>query len=108
MIVTVLITLIVEGFIAVGDSIRREKPVQPILFTSICGNLITQSILWIVLNLFFLHYLIVLFAVEILLWMLEALLLYALPANRLQFREAVLLSLNMNLVSFMLGWLLPV
>ncbi|MBN2115295.1 MAG: hypothetical protein JW730_01905 [Anaerolineales bacterium] len=108
MIAALLITILVEGLIAAAYSIRREKPVQPILLTSICVNLITQSLLWIVLDLFFRHYLIVLLAAEIPIWMLESLLLHSIPANRLRFSDALLLSLGMNLGSFTLGWFLPI
>ncbi len=108
MIVTFLFTAIVEGIVAFGYSVWRAKPVQPILFTSLCGNLITQSFLWVVLNFFFPHYLITLLVVEILIWMMEAVLLYSIPANRLRFSDAVLLSLGMNLASLALGWFLPI
>ena len=40
--------------------------------------------------------------------MIESALLYVIPANRLRFSDALLLSLGMNLVSFALGWFLPV
>ena len=108
MIVTLFLTIIVEGFIAIGYSLWRKKPVHPILLTSILANVITQSFLWIVLNLFFLHYLPVLVVVEILIWLVESILLYSVPANQLRLTEAILLSLSMNLISFALGWFLPV
>jgi hypothetical protein len=108
LIATLLITLIVEETIALGYSIWQKKPVRPILFTSICGNLITQSFLWIVLDLFFQHYLIALLVSEILIWIIEGLLLYNVSVNRLRFSEAILLSLGMNLTSFALGWFLPI
>lgn len=86
----------------------RGKPLAPILLTSITGNLITQSLLWIALNLFFRHYLLTLLIAEVLIWILESLLLYSVPANRLYFTDAFFLSLGMNLVSFAVGWFLPV
>ena len=108
MIATLLVTIIVEGVVVVGYSIWRRKPVCPILFTSVWVNLLTQSLLWLVLNLFFQHYLIALFVAEILIWMIESVLLYSLPANQLRFADAALLSLSMNLVSFAFGWFLPI
>lgn len=108
MIVTLVITLIIESVVIVGFSYWVKKPVKPILFTSICGNLITQSMLWIALNLFFQNYLVTLFLSEILIWTAESLLLYSIPANQLNITEAILLSLGMNLTSFTLGWFLPV
>ena len=72
------------------------------------ANLITQSLLWFALNLFFRDYLITLLVAEILIWMIESVLLSYFPANRLRFGEAVLLSLGMNLASLMSGWFLPI
>ncbi|HSB01807.1 MAG TPA: hypothetical protein VLE49_14245, partial [Anaerolineales bacterium] len=66
------------------------------------------ALLWVVLNLFFRNYLVTLLIAETLIWMAEGVLLYSIPANRLRFSEAILLSLGMNLVSFALGWFLPV
>ena len=108
MIPTLLITIIVEGTVVLGYSIWRKKPVRPILFTSICANLITQSFLWMVLNLLFRHYLTALVVAEILIWMIESVLLYYFPANQLSFVEAAILGLSMNLASFALGWVLPI
>lgn len=107
LIATLLITIIVEGAIAVGYSIWRQKPIPSILLTSICMNLITQSFLWIGLNLFFQYYLLTLFVVEFLIWMVESVFLHLVPANRLRLTEAFLLSLSMNLTSLVLGWFLP-
>lgn len=68
----------------------------------------TQSILWVVLHLFFQSYLVTLLISEIMIWLMESLLLHLIPANHLGFKEALLLSLGMNLSSFTLGWFLPV
>ena len=108
MIVTLFITLLLESAIVLAYSFWRKKPVHPILATSICGNLITQSLLWVALNLFFQNYLATLFISEILIWIAESFLLYSVPANHLSFKAASLLSLAMNLSSFVLGWFLPV
>ncbi len=78
---TLALTIAVEGAIGCGYSLWRKKPVVPILITSIVANLITQSLLWVLLNLFFDYYLITLFTAEILIWMIESILLYAIPAN---------------------------
>jgi hypothetical protein len=108
LIVTLLITLSIECAIVLGYVIWCKKPILPILLTSICGNLITQSLLWISLNLFFQQYLLTLLVAEILIWLLESLLLYYIPWNHLSFKEAILLSLGMNASSVALGWFLPV
>jgi hypothetical protein len=108
LILTLSITILAEGVVILGYSLWRRKSFLPILFTSICGNLITQSLLWIALNIFYRHYLIALSAAELLIWMIESIVLYVVPANRLRFVDAILLSLSMNIISFGLGWFLPV
>jgi hypothetical protein len=100
-------TIGVESAIAGGFCLWRSKPLRPILFTSFCGNLITQSILWLVLSLFFQHYLAALLMTEILIWILEGLLLHGIALNRLDLTEALFLSLVMNAASFAAGWFLP-
>ena len=81
---------------------------MPILFTSICGNLVTQSLLWAALNLFYQNYLVTLLIAEILIWGTETVLLYLIPANQLSFKKAIFLSLGMNAMSFAAGWFLPI
>ncbi|HEX6036284.1 MAG TPA: hypothetical protein VFY83_17730, partial [Anaerolineales bacterium] len=76
MILTLFITILVEGLVVIGYSLWRKKPIKPILFTSIWGNLITQSLLWVVLNLFFQNYLVTLLTSEILIWVIESGFLY--------------------------------
>jgi hypothetical protein len=105
---TLLITIIVEGAVAIGYALWRKKPVPPILITSVCINLITQSFLWIGLYLFFRHYLLTLFIAEFLIWMFESVLLHSVPAGQLRLTDAMLLSLGMNLASLALGWFLPI
>lgn len=103
---TLLITIVSEGIVVIGYCIWRRKTIQPILFTSVFINLITQSLLWIVLNLFFQHYLSTLLVAELFIWFIESLALYYFPANQLKFIEAISLSLGMNLTSLTLGWFL--
>lgn len=108
MIVTLFITIVIEGIVVLVYSLWYGKPAGAILVTTICGNLVTQSLLWIALQVFFRAYLITLISAETLVWIAEGLLLYSIPANHLSFKEAALLSLGMNLLSFSLGWFLPV
>lgn len=107
LIVTLFITILVEGTVAGIYAIWRRKPLGPILFTSISANLITQSFLWVALDLFFQHYLAALLIAELFIWMIEAVLFYLIRANQLRFASAILLSLSMNFVSFAVGWWLP-
>jgi hypothetical protein len=108
LIFTLLVTIIVEGVLILGYSNWQKKPTRPILYTSLVANLITQFLLWVVLNLFFHHYLISLFPAEFLIWIIESAMLYYVPANQLRLQEAIFLSLLLNLASFAIGWFLPV
>ncbi len=108
MISTLSITLLSEGAVVLGYCIWRKKPIRPILITSICANLITQFFLWGVLILFFQHYLAALLIAEVSIWIAESFALYYVPANKLRLSEAFSLGMSMNLVSFVLGWILPV
>jgi len=108
LIITVVITIFVEGVIVSGYAIWWKKPLGPILLTSVVANLITQPLLWAGLNIFFQNYLIALFVAEILIWLMESFLLGYVPANKLRFKDAILLAFSMNLASFVLGWFLPV
>lgn len=108
MIQTLAITILVEGVVCLVYSIWRKKPVLPILITSLLANLITQSLLWAVLSLFYQHYLVALLIAEIAIWLIEGRLFYSLRANRLGGGESLLLSMMMNLSSFGFGWLWPI
>lgn len=108
MIQTLAITIILEGVICLVCAIWWKKPVRPILITSVFANLITQSLLWIALNLFFQHYLATLLTTEILIVLIESILFYGLRLNHLSLGESLILSLMMNLSSFGLGLLLPI
>lgn len=108
MILTLFITILVEGLVVIGYSLWGKKPIKPILFTSIGGNLATQSLLWVVLNLFFQNYLITLLTSEILIWVIESGFLCFIPANHLNLKDAIVLSLEMNAMSFAIGWFLPI
>jgi len=105
---TLSITILVEGVVCLGYSFWKRKPVGSIFITSVCENLITQSLLWVALSLFYQQYLVVLLSAEILIWAMEGYLLYGLRFNQLKIREAFFLSLMMNLSSFGIGWFLPV
>ena len=107
MIQTLAITILVEGLVCLVYCVWRKKPVRSILLTSVFANLITQSLLWIVLSHFFQHYLATLLIAEILIWLIESLFLYGFRLNHLSISESVFLSFVMNLSSFGFGWLLP-
>lgn len=108
MIRTLAITIVIEGVVCLVYTLWQKKPVRPILITSVLANLITQSLLWIALNIFFQHYMVTLLIAEILIWLIEGLLFYVSGLNRLNAKESLLLSLAMNLSSFGVGLLLPI
>ena len=108
MIATLAITILVESAVIAAYAIWRRKPLKQLLLSSFCANLFTQSILWVVLNGNPSHYLVTLLIAEICIWGMEAFILYIYRYNQLRLREAMLLSLVMNLASFGIGWLLPV
>lgn len=106
--VSLPLTILIEGIIACGFALWQKKPIGLILAASILANLLTQSLLWGVLNLFPGHYLLTLFTAEFFIWLLEGVLLRYFPGTRLDGSEALSLSLGMNLASFGIGWFLPV
>lgn len=108
MIATLLITIVIEGLVCLGFAFRYKKPLRPLLLTCLMVNLFTQPLLWLVLETFFDHYLTALFAAELAIVEIEAMLLYMVPNNRLRWQDALILSLTMNLASFFAGWFLPV
>lgn len=107
MIFTLAITTLIEGIIALLYSHWRGKLLLPLLLTSLFANLITQSLLWVALLLFFRHYWLVLIVMEIFIWLLESLIFYRVRANQLTLKEAMSLSLAINLASFSVGLFLP-
>ncbi len=108
MISTLLPTLLMEGLVAAAYARWRRKPLVSILLTASLANLLTQPLLWLALTAFYRAYLPTLFLSEAIIWLMEAAILRLVPANRLAWGEAIFLGLGMNLVSFGIGWFLPV
>lgn len=108
MIDSLLITIVIEGVIVFVYALWKHKPVGRILFASILANILTQPMLWVVLDLFFVHYLTTLFISEIFIWLIESVILRFFPGTQLGWKESMLLSLAMNLSSFSVGWFFPV
>lgn len=108
MTLTLTATIFIEGIIVLVYSRWREKPLLPILLTSLFANLITQSLLWIALLLFFRHYWPVLIVMEIFIWLIESFIYYRVRADQLMLKEAMSLSFAINLASFSAGLFLPV
>jgi hypothetical protein len=102
------ITVLVEATVAWLWCRRNRKPVAGILLTGLAGNNLTQAALWTLLFFLSRPYWPVLLSAELVIWLVEAAILAAVPSNRLTPAEAAWLSLWMNLSSFGVGLLLPV
>jgi hypothetical protein len=107
-IASLTITILVESAVVTAFTIWCRKPLKQLLFSSFCANLFTQSVLWVVLNLYPGAYLATLFVSEICIWGIEAFILYLYRWNQLKLQEAIVLSVIMNLASLAIGWALPV
>jgi hypothetical protein len=104
---SLIFTILMEGMIVLIFGLLKKKPLRYLLFSGVLLNLITQPLLWAVLNIFFQHYLIALIITELFIWAFEGFLLFVLPCNQLSNKQAFSLSLVMNLASFGIGMLLP-
>lgn len=108
MIRTLLLTILVEGVVVLAYSSLRKRPAGDLLEVSFIVNIFTQSVLWLVLRLFFRYYLIALLSAEALIWLGEGVLIHRLARDRMNLSGALRLSLWMNAASFGMGWFLPV
>lgn len=102
------ITLGCESFVLSVFAHRQNKPLKSLLLSGLLVNALTQPLLWFWLALFYPAYWAALIFGELLIFLGEAVLLKLIPANRLSWREAILLSLLMNSLSFGAGIFLAV
>jgi len=105
---TLLITILIEGCVVFIFCALQKRPAGRLLLASLMVNVLTQSMLWVALKIFFQHYLIALTVAEVLIWLVEGVLLRWLSGNHLNLRQTLTLSLCMNAASFGIGWFLPV
>lgn len=108
MIKTLLITVAVEAVVDLLFCRIKRKPIISILTTGLWANLWTQTGLWLLLSFLPGSYLPILISAEVLIWFIEGLCFIAVSRNRLRIREAMLLSLLRNLISFGIGAILPI
>lgn len=108
MIRTLVVTILIEGIVCLLYALWRKNPVAPVLLTSVLANLVTQSLLWVTLRLFFRYYLMTLLTAEFFIWLIEGVIFFSWRWNRLDLKEALSLSLLMNVSSLGVGWFLPV
>jgi hypothetical protein len=105
---TLSLTIAIEGIIIAIYALLRRRSLVKLLVSVLLANLATQFLLWVVLSLLLGNYLPVLLITELLIWLLESIILRVFPGNGLSWKEALLLSLVMNLASFGIGWLIPI
>ncbi len=108
MIATISITVLLESCLLIGYAVWRKKPLIHLLSSEILGNLVTQPLLWIALASFPAYYLSTLLVMELFIIGIEGLIFYFLKYNKLILKEALFLSMTLNLSSFLIGWFLPV
>ena len=107
-IITLVITILIEALLVVWFANYYSKPVSSLLLSSMLANIFTQSLLWLTLAFSPLDYLITLIFTEICIFLIEAFILFIIFTNQLTFRQALVLSLGINLASFTIGWFIPV
>lgn len=101
-------TIVIELLLAVVYALKRKRPLLITIALTALANVITQYGLWASLNAFHDQDVLELtIGLEIVIWGIEALILYLPQRKDISFKEAALLSLVLNVVSFSLGLLLP-
>jgi len=106
---TLPVTLLLEGLVAFIYATVKKQPRITLLTLVALASLITQPLLWAVLNLplgadDWLGYLVA----EILIVVIEAGLLYGWRHQTQTFKQSLALSLMLNVVSFIVGLIIPV
>ena len=102
-------TIAIELLLAAAYTQARKFPLLPTLTLVCLANAITQFALWAALNTFTAGNALLLTAgLEIIIWGVESLIFYLPQRKDIPFKEAALLSLILNLVSFGIGLLLPI
>ncbi|MBN1266453.1 MAG: hypothetical protein JXA25_13235 [Anaerolineales bacterium] len=105
---TMPLTAIIEGIAALVYATLRKRDRTATLTIVLLANLLTIPVLVISAVLFgFGSFSFVTLAAEILIWLVEAVVLFVLQRRIIKFQEALLLSLGLNLLSFLTGLLLP-
>lgn len=103
---TVALTVIIEGFLISLYALVTGRSWPSLLVTSIAMNLLTQTFLLVVLNVFYWLYLPVLAIAELLIWIIEAAILLRVASNGINLIQALGLSFALNFSSFLIGLLL--
>ena len=102
------LTVCIEACLGLLYAVIRQRHRFQTLSLISMVNLITLPLLWVTIQYFFgaAHWAVMLLA-ETLVWLIEALLLWATQRKSLHFSEALLLSFALNTTSLLIGLLLP-
>jgi hypothetical protein len=104
-----IITLVVELLLGTGYVMWKKRSASIILTVILLMNLITQPVLWITISGFsgLSPVILILFA-EVVVWLVEAGVLYMSQRTSMRFQEALWVSFALNAASFVVGSLLPI
>ncbi len=102
---TIIIELVLAGIYA----LKRKNSLLPTLTLVCLANVITQFAFWVALNTYSAaNEIFLTLGLEIIIWGVESLIFYLPQRQDMKFKEAALLSLVLNLVSFGIGIFLPI
>ena len=104
-----LTTVIVELLLGLGYALWRKRPLVVILTTILMLNLATQPALWVTVSALNSRYSwIAILLAELIVWLFEAVGLFLVQRKSVKFTEMLLLSLVLNLASFVVGLFLAI
>ena len=103
------LTVLVECAAALIYAVLRKRNLTTTGTFVLLANLLTVPVLLFIALIFGFNAIgFVILTVEILIWLVEAVVLFIVQRQTIKFHEALLLSLGLNLLSFLTGLLLPV
>lgn len=106
--IAIPITLAVELILALIYARLRMRSILTTLTMVAVANTVTLPIFWLGANVMSSSYSVILLVIaEILIWLVESTILFLTQRKRVRFKEMLLLGLILNLLSFLLGLILP-
>ena len=104
-----LTTVLIELLLGLGYALWRKRSLAVILTTILLLNLATQPALWVTISALNSSYSwIAILLAELVVWLAEAVGLYLVQRKSVKFTEMLLLSLVLNLASFLVGLFLAI
>ena len=99
-----LTTVIIEVLLGLGYALWRKRPLLIVLTTILLLTLATQPALWVTISALNSRYSwIAILIAELVVWLVEALGLFLVQRKSVKFTEMLLLSLALNVASFVIG-----